>query len=176
MFCNVSMCIECYIQGVTNRMFSGQRERNSLSTVGVFGWLFCVIRKIKLNLLLLYSSLNASDHIYPKPSMIYPHPLSTHNSKSSLKQSKQVGSWWNFHRSFRWMLPPIWHHLQIHQECPCPPRLHKETWRTGGVLTRFLMSDLDETFTDTSCEYFHVYFLLDSGKKHGGQEKSWHGC
>ena len=39
-------------------MFSGQRERNSLSTVGVFGWLFCVIRKIKLNLLLLYSSLD----------------------------------------------------------------------------------------------------------------------
>ena len=24
------------------------------------------------------------------------------------------------------------------------------TWRTGGVLTCFLMSDLDETFTDTS--------------------------
>ena len=26
------------------------------------------------------------------------------NSKSSLKQPKQVGLWWNFHRSFRWML------------------------------------------------------------------------
>ena len=26
------------------------------------------------------------------------------NSKSSLKHPKQVGSWWNFHRSFRWIL------------------------------------------------------------------------
>ena len=28
---------------------------------------------------------------------------------------------------------------------PCPPGLQEETWRTGGVMTWFLMSDLDET-------------------------------
>ena len=119
--------------------------------------------------------------------MVYPHPLSTHNSKSSLNQPKQVGSWWNFHRSFWWMLAPIWHHLQVHQECPCPPRLQEETWRTGGVLTWFLMSDLDETFTDTSDEcslqsdtisrsIWNIHVLLESRKRHGGQEKFWHGC
>ena len=33
---------------------------------------------------------------------------------------------------------------------PCPPGLQEDTRRTGGVLTWFLMSDLDKTFTDTS--------------------------
>ena len=85
------------------------------------------------------------------------------------------------------MFPPIWHHLQVHQECPCPPRLREETWRIGGVLMRFLMSDLDDTFTDTSDECFlpsdtisrsirTIHVLLESQKRHGGQEKSWHGC
>ena len=60
-----------------------------------------------------------------------------------------VRSWWNFHRHFWWMFPPIWHHLQVHQECPCPPQYQEETWSTGGVLTWYLMSDLEETFTDT---------------------------
>ena len=85
----------------------------------------------------------------PPPPPTPPHPTTTHNSKSSLNQPKQVGSWWNFHRSFWWMLAPIWHHHQVHQECPCPPRLREKTWRTGGVLTWFLMSDLEETLTDT---------------------------
>ena len=40
------------------------------------------------------------------------------------------------------------HQLQVHQEQLYPPRQQEE--RTGGVLTWFLMSDLDETFTETS--------------------------
>ena len=73
------------------------------------------------------------------------------------------------------MLAPIWHHHQVHQECPCPPRLQEKTWRTGGVLTWFLMSDLDQSFTDTSdgCSFpsntisrfiRNVHVLLDSRK------------
>ena len=96
-----------------------------------------------------------------------------------------VRSWWNFHRHFWWMFPPIWHHLQVHQECPCPPRLQEETWRTGGVLTWFLMSDPDETFTDTydgcslpfdtiSRSARNVHVLLDSSKGLGGQVESQH--
>ena len=102
------------------------------------------------------------------------------NSKSSLNQPKQVGSWWDFHRSFWWILAPIWHRLQVHQECLGPPRLREETWRTGVVLTWFLMSDLDETFTDTSdgCSLpsdtisrsiRNVHDHLDSRKRIGGQ-------
>ena len=59
----------------------------------------------------------------------------------------------------------------------------KKPGRMGGVLTWFLMSDLDETFTDTSDECFlpsdtisrsirNVHVLLESRKRHGGQEKS----
>ena len=104
----------------------------------------------------------------------------------SLDMVPDVRSWWNFHRQFWWMFTPIWYHLKVHQECPCPPRLKEETWRTGGVLTWFLMSNLDETFTDTSdgCSLpsdtiyrsirnFHV--LLDTRKRLGGQVESWHG-
>ena len=48
------------------------------------------------------------------------------------------------------MIPIIGHHLQVDQENAHPPRLQGETWRTGGVLTGFLMLDLDETFTEAS--------------------------
>ena len=64
----------------------------------------------------------------------------------SLDRVCDVGSWWNLHRSFWSMIPIIWHHLQVYQEPPHPPRLQGETWRTGGVLTGFLMLDIDETF------------------------------
>ena len=58
---------------------------------------------------------------------------------------------------------------------PCHPGLQEETWRTGGVLTWFLMSDLDQSFTDTSdgCSFpsdtisrfiRNVHVLLDSRK------------
>ena len=83
------------------------------------------------------------------------------------------------------MILPIWHHLQVHQECPCPPWLQEKTCRTGEVLTWFLMSDLNETSTDTSDECFlpyetvsrsirNTHVLLESRKRHGGQEKYWH--
>ena len=47
----------------------------------------------------------------------------------SLDRVCDVGSWWNLHRSFWSMIPIIWHHLQVHQESPHPPRLLEETWR-----------------------------------------------
>ena len=69
---------------------------------------------------------------------------------------------------------------------PCPPRLQEETWSVGGVLTWFLMTDLDETFTETSDECSlpsdtisrtirNIYLLIDFRKRLGKQEKSWNG-
>ena len=42
------------------------------------------------------------------------------------------------------------HHLCINQEHPCPPRLQEETWSIGGFLMRFLLFDLDKTFSKAS--------------------------
>ena len=79
---------------------------------------------------------------------------------------------------------PVWYNLQVYQECPWPPRLQEENWRTGGVLTWFLMSDHYETFTDSSdgCSLLsdpisrsirNNHLLLDFRKRLGGQEKTW---
>ena len=95
-----------------------------------------------------------------------------------------VGSWWIFQISFWRMIPIIWHHLQVHQEPPCPPRLQEETWRTGGVLTGFLMLDLDETFTeasevlslsyDTTSRFIrNLHILQDSRRRLEGPVESW---
>ena len=97
-----------------------------------------------------------------------------------------VGSWWNFQICLWMMIPIIWYHLQVHQEPPCPPTLQEETWRTGGILTRFLMLDLDETFTEASERWSlisdtnsmfirNLHDLHDSKKRLGGQEESWQG-
>jgi len=62
-------------------------------------------------------------------------------------------------------------------------RLHEENWRTGGVLTWFLMSDHYETFTDSSagCSLLsntisrsirNNHLLLDFRKRLGGQGKT----
>ena len=72
---------------------------------------------------------------------------------------------------------------EFHQEYQCPTRLQEKTWRTGGVLTWFLMSDFDETFIDTldgcslsydtiSRSIRNVHDLLDSRKRIGGQVES----
>ena len=74
----------------------------------------------------------------------------TLNSRHCLDRVPDVSFWWNLHKSFWKILWPIWHHIPVHQECPCPPRLQEETWMTGGVLTLFLMSDLDKTFIEGS--------------------------
>ena len=82
------------------------------------------------------------------------------------------------------IIPIIWHHLQVHQEPSHPPRLQGETWRTGGVLTGFLMSNLDETFREASLECSlpsetitrcvrNLHFLQDPRKRLGGQVESW---
>ena len=96
------------------------------------------------------------------PSILQPSPGSSGTYMSSktpgrdledrwsLDRVPEVGSWYNFHRSFQWMLPHVWHYLQVHQKSPCPPRLQKETKRTGGVLTGFLKLNLDVTFTEAS--------------------------
>ena len=109
-----------------------------------------------------------------------------HEDRWSLDRVSDVRSWWNFHRSFWSMIPIIWHHLQVHQEPPHPPRLQEETWRTGGVLTGFLMLDLDETFTEasewwslsydtTSMFIRNLHILQDSRERLGGQVESWQG-
>ena len=43
----------------------------------------------------------------------------------------------NLQETFLGIVQPSWHHLQVCQEHPCPPRLQEDTWRTGGVLTPF---------------------------------------
>ena len=135
--------------------------------------------------------MDVSSYLAPSPgpsgmSMSSKTPGRDLEDRGSLDMVPDVRSWWNFHRHFLWMFPPIWHHLQVHQECPCPPRLRDETWRIGGVLTWFLMSDLDDTFTQTSDECFlpsdtisrsirNIHVLLESRKRHGWQAESWWG-
>ena len=61
------------------------------------------------------------------------------------------------------MLWVPWHHLQLHQEHPSPPRLQEETWwRIGGVLMRFLMLDLDETLIKASYRYYEYPDTISS--------------
>ena len=84
------------------------------------------------------------------------------------------------------MLPLVLHHLRVHQEPPCPPRLHKEAWRTCRVLIGFFMLDFDEIFRASS-EGWHMSYdtfsrlsgnlhvLQDSMKELWGQVESWQG-
>ena len=76
------------------------------------------------------------------------------NDSNCFDKVTDVGSWWNFQRCFLRMIPIIWYQLHVHQEPKWPPWLQEETWRTGGVLTGFLMLDLDETFTEASERLF----------------------
>ena len=96
-------------------------------------------------------------------------------------------SWWNFQWSFPGIFLVPWHHLQLHQEHPFPPRLQEVTWRIGGFLTNFQMLDLDETFGKTSLGYIeyldtisnstkNIPVLPDSRKRLGGQVESWQAC
>ena len=54
------------------------------------------------------------------------------------------------HSRLWWMLPPIWHHLQVYYQCPCPLKLQEATLRIDGVFACFLMSNFDQTFTGPS--------------------------
>ena len=78
------------------------------------------------------------------------------------------------------MIPIIWHNVQIHQEPPYPPRLQEETWRTGGVLTGFLMLDLEAASegwsltSDTNSRFIrNLHVFQHSMKLLGGQGESW---
>ena len=83
----------------------------------------------------------------------------------SLVRVSDVRSWWYFHRSFWSIIPIIWHHLQVHQEPPRPPRLKEETWRTVGVLTN-----------DTTSRIIrNLHILQDSRERLWGQVESWQG-
>ena len=133
--------------------------------------------------------MDVSSHLKPYPgpsgmSMTSKTPGRDLEERWSLDMVPYVRSWWNFCRHFWWMFPPIWHHLQIYQECPCPPQLWEETSSTGGVLTWFLMSDHYETFTDSSdgCSLLsdtisrsirNNHLFLDFRKRLGGQGKTW---
>ena len=62
--------------------------------------------------------------------------------------------------------------FQVFQEPPHPPRLQEETWRTGGVLTGFVMLDLNETCTEKSERWSLSY---DTSSKTPGRdlEEMW---
>ena len=79
----------------------------------------------------------------------------------SLDRVPDVGSWWKFYRSFIKMLPFIWPKLQVHQEPPCPPRLQKETWRKGGVLTGLLIWDVHQDKTWNRWQLLRGFLMLD---------------
>ena len=64
------------------------------------------------------------------------------NSRHCLDRVPDVRSWWNFHRSFWKILWSIWHHIPVHQEFPCPPRLHLSSKSITGVFED--MEILDE--------------------------------
>ena len=61
-------------------------------------------------------------------------PESDLEDRWSLDTVSDYGSWWNFRRSFRWIVQLLRHHLKVHQEPPWLP----------------LTFDLDETFTEGS--------------------------
>ena len=48
----------------------------------------------------------------------------------SLDRVQDVWSSWNFQGSFIGVALAPWHHFQLCQEPPCPPRIQEETWRT----------------------------------------------
>ena len=63
----------------------------------------------------------------------------------------------NLQETFLGMVQPFWHHLQMSQEHPCPPRLQEESWRTGGVLTGFLSTNQLQTCRKHSWEWFNPF-------------------
>ena len=90
----------------------------------------------------------------------------------------------NLQETFLGMLQPFWHHLQVSQEHPCPPRLQEETWRTGGVLTGFFSTNRCQTCRKLSLRCYNpsntiskclrnILVLQDSRRRLGGQEESW---
>ena len=96
----------------------------------------------------------------------------------SLDRLSDVQSSWNFQGRFSRMFSSIWDHHQVHQETPCPQRLHEDTWRTGEVLTCFLRSNLHETFMEASlrpspCTSGNFHGFQDSRKILGGEGESW---
>ena len=71
---------------------------------------------------------DASFYLTPSPcssgtSMSFKTPWRDLYDRWSLYSAPDVQSWWKFHWSFHRMPPSIWHHLQVYQEPPCPPRL-----------------------------------------------------
>ena len=111
---------------------------------------------MKLSGKLLYDVLI---HLRPSPgasgtSMSSKTPGRDLEDRWSLDRLPDVQYSWNFQGSFFRMFSTIWDHYKVHQEPPRPPRPQEETWRTGGVLTGFLMSNLHETFRKASLGCF----------------------
>ena len=129
---------------------SDLEDRWSLDTVSDYGSWWNFPRMFRLIVPFL-SNLTPS-HGPSGTSMSSKTPGSDLEDRRSLDTVSDYGSWGNFHWRFRWIVPFIWHHLQIHQEPSCPPRLQEMTWWIGGILTQFLTMDLDETFTEVSDE------------------------
>ena len=85
-----------------------------------------------------------SSHLTPSPSvsgtsMSSKTPAGVLEDRQSLDWLLHVQSSWNLHTLFLSIFQVIFHHLQVCQEHPCPPRLLLESWRTVRVLTNFYM-------------------------------------
>ena len=83
----------------------------------------------------------------------------------SLYKLPDVGSWWNFEKIFTEVLWVPWHHLHLNEEHPCPQRLQEETCRIDGVLTNFLMLDIDETVSKASLGYYEYFDTISNPNK-----------
>ena len=122
--------------------------------------------------------------LFPSPSGTYissKTPGRDMKERWSLGRIPYVGFWLKFYKSFIRMHPFTWPQLQVNQEPSCFPRLKVEPWRIGGVLTGFLMFDLDENFTkgcyqssDLNTRSLRIlYVLQDSRKRPFGKVESW---
>ena len=114
-------------------------------------------------------------------------PVGVLEDRQSLDWLLHAQSSWKLHTMLLAIFQVIWHHLQVCQEHPSPPRLLVESWRTSRVLTNFYMSNHLEIFTQCFWPSFklfdtiskcvrNIHVLHDSCWSLGGHTKSWLTC
>ena len=102
-------------------------------------------------------------------------PVGVLEDRQSLDWLLHAQSSWKLHTMFLAIFQVIWHHLQVCQEHPCPPRLLLESWRTGRVLTDFYMSNHLEIYTHCFYPSFKSFFIISKCVRniHVLQDSCW---
>ena len=83
-----------------------------------------------------------SNHTIPNQTIPNQNIPNWTNCKSSLKQPKQVGSWWKFHRSFSWMLSQTRPNHTIPYQTNCKSSKTAKTSRILIKLSQNLQMDV----------------------------------